>query len=155
MPAPDMADLDVFAAVARQRSFRGAAKLRGASASALSEAVRRLEAKLGVRLLNRTTRSVTVTEAGARLLERLTPALAEVSAALDAVNGFRDSPDGDAAPERADRDRTRRAAADRRGIPSRQSGRDAGDSRPKTASSTCWRRASTPASATASGSIAT
>ncbi len=94
MPAPDMADLDAFAAVARQRSFRGAAKLRGVSASALSEGVRRLEAKLGIRLLNRTTRSVTVTEAGARLLERLTPALAEVTAALDAVNGFRDSPMG-------------------------------------------------------------
>jgi DNA-binding transcriptional LysR family regulator len=94
MPEMDLADLDAFAAVARQRSFRGAAAVRGVSASALSEAVRRLEARLGVRLLNRTTRSVTATEAGARLLERLVPALGEVSAALDAVNSFRDSPTG-------------------------------------------------------------
>src|SRR5580704_15445956 len=90
----DLADLDAFAAVARQRSFRGAAALRGASASGLSEAVRRLEARLGVRLLNRTTRSVTPTEAGARLLDRLGPALGEVAAALDVVNGFRDRPAG-------------------------------------------------------------
>jgi DNA-binding transcriptional LysR family regulator len=90
----ELADLDAFAVVARARSFRGAAKLRGVSASALSEAVRRLEARLGVRLLNRTTRSVTPTEAGTRLLERLAPALGEVAAALDAVNSFRDSPTG-------------------------------------------------------------
>jgi DNA-binding transcriptional LysR family regulator len=87
----DLADLDAFAAVARQRSFRGAALLRGASASGLSEAIRRLEARLGVRLLNRTTRSVTPTEAGARLLERLGPALSEVAAALEGVNRHRDS----------------------------------------------------------------
>lgn len=90
----DLADLDAFTAVARHRSFRGAAAMRGGSASTLSEAVRRLEARLGVRLLNRTTRSVTPTEAGARLLERLLPALSEVEAALDVVNGFRDSPTG-------------------------------------------------------------
>jgi DNA-binding transcriptional LysR family regulator len=83
MAEHDLADLDTFAAVARQRSFRGAAVARGVSASALSEAVRRLEARLGVRLLNRTTRSVTPTEAGAQLLERLGPALGEVAAALD------------------------------------------------------------------------
>jgi len=90
----DLADLDAFTAVARQRSFRGAAVARGVSASTLSEAVRRLEARLGVRLLNRTTRSVTPTEAGTRLLDRLTPALGEVQAALDVVNSFRDSPTG-------------------------------------------------------------
>jgi DNA-binding transcriptional LysR family regulator len=90
----DLADLDAFTAVARQRSFRGAATQRGVSASSLSEAVRRLETRLGVRLLNRTTRSVTPTEAGARLLDRLMPALGEVSAALDVVNSFRDSPAG-------------------------------------------------------------
>jgi DNA-binding transcriptional LysR family regulator len=90
----DLADLESFAAVARARSFRSAARLRGVSASSLSEALRRLEARLGVRLLNRTTRSVTPTEAGQRLLERLSPALSEVAAALDAVNGFRDSPTG-------------------------------------------------------------
>lgn len=89
MADPDLADLDAFAAVARARSFRGAAAARGVSASTLSAAVRRLEARLRVRLLNRTTRSVTPTEAGARLLERLGPALGEVAAALDAVDGFR------------------------------------------------------------------
>ncbi len=94
MAEQDLGDLDAFAAVARQRSFRGAALLRGVSASTLSEAVRRLETRLGIRLLNRTTRSVTPTEAGARLLDRLVPALGEVAAALDAVNGFRDSPTG-------------------------------------------------------------
>lgn len=94
MTRPDLADLDAFAAVSRVRSFRRAAGLRGVSASSLSEAVRRLETVLGVRLLNRTTRSVTLTEAGERLLERLGPALGEVAAALDAVNSFRDSPAG-------------------------------------------------------------
>ena len=90
----DLGDLDAFAAVARARSFRGAAAPRGVSPSSSSDAVRRLEARLGVRLLNRTTRSVTPTEAGARLLERLVPALGEVAAALDVVNTFRDSPTG-------------------------------------------------------------
>src|SRR5215813_5641877 len=90
----DLSDLDVFASVARARSFRGAAGLRGVAASTLSEAVRRLEARLGVRLLNRTTRSVTPTEAGARLLDRLMPALGEIAGALDVVNSFRDSPTG-------------------------------------------------------------
>ena len=94
MAEPDLADLDAFAAVARARSFRGAAARRGVSASGYSEAVRRLEQRLGVRLLNRTTRSVTPTEAGERLLERLTPALGEVAAALDAVGSLRDTPTG-------------------------------------------------------------
>ncbi|HYE01081.1 MAG TPA: LysR family transcriptional regulator [Alphaproteobacteria bacterium] len=94
MAEPDLGDLDLFAAVARHRSFRGAAAVRGQSPSALSEAVRRLEATLGLRLLNRTTRSVTPTEAGQRLLDRLVPALGAVTAALDAVNSFRDSPTG-------------------------------------------------------------
>ncbi|OCP35034.1 LysR family transcriptional regulator [Ensifer sp. LC163] len=89
-----LADLDAFTAVARERSFRAAAKKRGVSASSLSEALRRLEAKLDVRLLNRTTRSVTPTEAGTRLLERLQPALGEIAGALDQVNELRDSPAG-------------------------------------------------------------
>jgi DNA-binding transcriptional LysR family regulator len=91
---PDLSDLTVFVAVARTGSFRQAAKANGGSASGFSEAVTRLEAKLGVRLLNRTTRSVTPTEAGARLLDRLGPALSEVEAALDVVNNFRDRPAG-------------------------------------------------------------
>jgi DNA-binding transcriptional LysR family regulator len=90
----DLSDLDAFTAVARARSFRGAASLRGISASSLSEAIRRLETRLGMRLLNRTTRSVTPTEAGQRLLERLAPALGEVAAAIDAVNDLRDTPTG-------------------------------------------------------------
>src|ERR1700749_2047040 len=94
MDEMDLGDLQAFAAVARARSFRGAASARGGSASALSEAVRRLEGRLGVRLLNRTTRSVTATEAGERLLERLLPALGEVQAALGVVDGSRDSPRG-------------------------------------------------------------
>src|SRR3984885_6904031 len=79
---------------ARARGFRDGARANGSSASGLSEAVRRLEAQLGVRLLNRTTRSVVLTEAGQRLLERLGPALSEVEAALDVVNNFRDRPAG-------------------------------------------------------------
>lgn len=87
-------DLKALVAVAHAGGFRDAARTSGQSASGLSEAVRRLEDQLGVRLLNRTTRSVVPTEAGARLLERLRPALDEVEAALDIVNGFRDRPAG-------------------------------------------------------------
>jgi len=90
----DLADLGAFVAVARAGGFRDGARASGTSASGISEAVRRLEAKLGVRLLNRTTRSVVPTEAGARLLERLGPALTEVETALDVVNAFRDRPAG-------------------------------------------------------------
>ena len=90
----DLEDLVAFMAVAREGGFRGAARATGTSASRLSEAMRRLEARLGVRLLHRTTRNVAPTDAGARLLERLGPALAEVESALDVVNGFRDRPAG-------------------------------------------------------------
>jgi DNA-binding transcriptional LysR family regulator len=93
MPA-DLSDLASFVAVAKSGGFREAARSTRATASTLSEALRRLEAQLGVRLLHRTTRSVAPTEAGARLLERLEPALAEVDAALDLVNGFRATPSG-------------------------------------------------------------
>ena len=92
--ATDLADLNAFVAVAKARGFRQAARATGLSASALSETVRRLEERLGVRLLNRTTRSVVPTEAGRRLLDRLTPALGEVEAALDAVKGVGDRPAG-------------------------------------------------------------
>ncbi|TCU31215.1 LysR family transcriptional regulator [Rhizobium azibense] len=90
----DLGDLSAFVAVARAKGFRDAARAGKASASGLSEAVRRLEARLGVRLLNRTTRSVVLTEAGHGLLERLGPALSEVESALDVVNGFRERPAG-------------------------------------------------------------
>ncbi len=90
----DFSDLGAFVAVARAGGFRQGARASGTSASGLSEAVRRLEARLGVRLLNRTTRSVVPTEAGQGLLERLGPALSEVEAALDVVNTYRDRPAG-------------------------------------------------------------
>ncbi|CAO4146493.1 LysR family transcriptional regulator [Methylorubrum extorquens] len=92
--AMDLGDLAAFVSVAEAGGFREGARASGTSASGLSEAVRRLETRLGVRLFNRTTRSVAPTEAGARLLERLVPALGEVEAALDVVNGFRDRPAG-------------------------------------------------------------
>lgn len=90
----DLGDLNAFVAVARAKGFREAARTTGTSASGLSEAVRRLETQLGVRLLHRTTRSVAPTEAGQRLLARLMPALSEVEAALDVVNSFRERPAG-------------------------------------------------------------
>jgi DNA-binding transcriptional LysR family regulator len=87
-------DVRVFAAVARAGGFRETSRASGKSASSASEAVRRLEAEVGVRLLNRTTRTVVPTEAGARLLERLGPALGEIEAALDVVKSSRDKPAG-------------------------------------------------------------
>jgi DNA-binding transcriptional LysR family regulator len=90
----DLGDLAAFEAVVRAGGFREGARIAGMSASSLSEAVRRVEASLGVRLLNRTTRSVAPTEAGARLFERLAPALGEIRSALDVVNAFRDRPAG-------------------------------------------------------------
>ncbi|HDV6327193.1 TPA: LysR family transcriptional regulator [Burkholderia cenocepacia] len=90
----DLGDLNAFMAVARASGFRDAARVTGLSASGLSEAVRRLEARLGVRLLHRTTRSVVPTEAGERLLARLAPALTEVAAALDGIDEFRGRPAG-------------------------------------------------------------
>ncbi|PZO00053.1 MAG: LysR family transcriptional regulator [Alphaproteobacteria bacterium] len=91
---PDLSDLNAFMAVARAGGFREGARLGGTSASSLSEAVRRLEERLGVRLLHRTTRSVAPTEAGQRLLDRLTPALTEVEAALEGIGDLRDRPAG-------------------------------------------------------------
>jgi DNA-binding transcriptional LysR family regulator len=90
----DLNDLNALVAVARAGGFREAARANGTSASSLSEAVRRLEAQVGVRLLNRTTRSVAPTDAGKGLLSRLAPALTEVEAALETVNDFRDRPAG-------------------------------------------------------------
>jgi DNA-binding transcriptional LysR family regulator len=83
--APNLDDIRLFAAVAEAGGFRTAAAARNISASSLSDAVRRLEGDLGVRLLNRTTRSVTPTEAGQRLLDRLRPALAEIADAVDGL----------------------------------------------------------------------
>lgn len=90
----DLGDLEAFVTVARAGGFRDGARASGSSASGLSEAVRRLEERLGVRLFNRTTRSVMLTDAGKSLLDRLSPVLSEVESALDVVNGFRDRPTG-------------------------------------------------------------
>ncbi len=94
MDVPDLAALDAFAEVARRRSFRAAANARGVSASTISLAVRNLERRMGVRLLNRTTRSVSLTDAGAKLLDRLAPALAEISGAVEAALDEADTPTG-------------------------------------------------------------
>jgi DNA-binding transcriptional LysR family regulator len=87
---PEIWDVSAFLAVARAGGFREAARSGDISSSALSDAVRRLEAELGVRLLNRTTRSVVPTEAGRGLMERLGPAFGEINAALKHVRSFGD-----------------------------------------------------------------
>ncbi|GLS33542.1 DNA-binding transcriptional regulator, LysR family [Mesorhizobium albiziae] len=89
MSRPSLNDLTAFVAVASHRSFRRAAEEIGTAPSTLSHAMRALEERMGVRLLNRTTRSVSPTEAGFRLLGRLQPALASLDEALDSVVGFR------------------------------------------------------------------
>ncbi len=145
----DLGDLTAFLAVARRAAF-AMPRAPASERIGLSEAVRRLETRLGVRLLHRTTRSVTPTEAGARLIERLGPALGEVEAALDVVNGFRDRPAG-----------TLRlnvpVSAARLVLPAIVPAfwppipTSAWRSSRRTASSTCWRPVATPASATTSG----
>jgi DNA-binding transcriptional LysR family regulator len=90
----DLGDAALFALVADTGGFRAAAAQRGLSASSLSDAVRRLEDQAGVRLLNRTTRSVTPTEAGRQLLERLRPALREIDDALASIGRGDDGPAG-------------------------------------------------------------
>ncbi|THD58201.1 LysR family transcriptional regulator [Phenylobacterium sp.] len=90
----DLSALDHFAAIARHGNFRRAAVERGVSPSTLSQAVRDLEARLGVRLLNRTTRSVALTDAGATLLGSLQPALTQISAAVDEARSAQAAPSG-------------------------------------------------------------
>ncbi|MGC0785768.1 UNVERIFIED_ORG: LysR family transcriptional regulator [Pantoea agglomerans] len=92
--AIDMALLDAVVAVAKAGGFREAARVTGSNASRLSDAVRRAEQQLGIRLFHRTTRTVVLTEAGRALMERLLPAINEVNAALDAVNRYRNTPGG-------------------------------------------------------------
>ena len=94
MRREELADLTAFLAVAEARSFTRAAARLGSSQSALSHTVRRLEARLGLRLLTRTTRSVAPTEAGERLLETLGPALDEIDAKLSALSELREKPAG-------------------------------------------------------------
>ena len=94
MRATDLSELAAFDAVARHLSFRRAGEERGVTASAISHAVSNLEARVGIRLLNRTTRSVALTDAGMALHTRLAPAFADIDAALDGLNQFRDTPFG-------------------------------------------------------------
>jgi len=90
----DPSDLAIFLAIARHRSFRVAATELGVSPSALSHALRSIEERLDIRLINRTTRSVALTEAGARLFERISPAFRDIDDALEDLNSFRGRPAG-------------------------------------------------------------
>ncbi|MGA4419572.1 LysR family transcriptional regulator [Ralstonia nicotianae] len=94
MAKENLNDLQAFVAVARERSFTRAAAQLGLSRSALSHAMLTLEARLGVRLLTRTTRSVSTTEAGARLLDAVAPRLDEIELELESLTALRDKPAG-------------------------------------------------------------
>jgi len=94
MPQAKLDDIEVLLTVAREGSFTRAAALLGVSQSALSQTVRTLEARIGIRLLDRTTRSVAPTEAGARLLDRVSPRLEEVRAEIAALSALKENPAG-------------------------------------------------------------
>ena len=94
MARSDLNDLAAFVAIADSLSFRAAAARLGVTPSALSHTMRQLEGRLGVRLLNRTTRSVSVTDAGLRLLEELRPAIEQIDGALEGLNQERERPFG-------------------------------------------------------------
>ena len=87
-------ELEAVVAVARRRSFRAAATEVGLSTTALSQTIAELEARLGVRLFNRTTRSVSPTEAGEQFVAEVAPALSAIRNAMDAVNTHRSTPSG-------------------------------------------------------------
>src|SRR5437588_4885721 len=94
MQRGNLDDLLAFVAVARERSFTNAAAKMGVSQSALSHTIRQLEERLGVRLLTRTTRSVSPTEAGERLLHHIGPRLDEIGTELRAIRELREKPAG-------------------------------------------------------------
>src|SRR5467141_424956 len=94
MSRSDLADLTAFVAIADNLSFRAAAARLGVTPSALSHTMRQLEERLGVRLLHRTTRSVSATDAGLRLLDRLRPAMSQIGDALENLNQERQRPLG-------------------------------------------------------------
>jgi DNA-binding transcriptional LysR family regulator len=94
MKRPDLNDLAAFVAVARRGSFTTAAAQLGISTSALSQTIRGLEATMGLRLLNRTTRQVTVTESGEKLLELFEPMLEDLDLQLEAMAALRERPAG-------------------------------------------------------------
>src|ERR1700752_4652490 len=94
MRRDELGDLTAFLAVAEERSFTRAAAKLGTSQSALSHIIRRLETRLCLRLLTRTTRSVAPTEAGERLMESLRPALDDIELRLASLSQLRDKPAG-------------------------------------------------------------
>jgi DNA-binding transcriptional LysR family regulator len=94
MPRQDFHDLLVFLAIAREGSFTRAAAQLGVSQSALSHSIRTLESRMGIRLLTRTTRSVSPTEAGERLLQNIGPRFEEIDAELAAISELREKPAG-------------------------------------------------------------
>jgi DNA-binding transcriptional LysR family regulator len=94
MDRGSLADLTAFAAIADRLSFRAAASQLGVTPSALSHSMRQLEERLGVRLLHRTTRSVSLTDAGRRLLDQLRPAIDQIAGALENLNQERQRPMG-------------------------------------------------------------
>jgi len=94
MYSPGLNDLDAVLAVARRSSFRGAALDLGMSTTALSSAIAKLEAHLGVRLFNRTTRSVSLTDAGRAFVEQVAPVLEDIRGAMDAARSQQSKPSG-------------------------------------------------------------
>lgn len=94
MQRQDLNDMLAFMAVAQERSFTKAAAKLGTSQSTLSHTVKQLEQRLGLRLLMRTTRNVSPTEAGERLLRTLTPRIEDIESEVDALMAFRDKPSG-------------------------------------------------------------
>ncbi|MCR6630055.1 MAG: LysR family transcriptional regulator [Magnetospirillum sp.] len=94
MPTPGLTELNAVVAVATHRNFRAAATELGMSPSALSHAVAALEGRLGVRLFHRTTRSVSLSEAGEQFLERVRPALRDIAEAMEVAGDFRHTPAG-------------------------------------------------------------
>ncbi|MXN79552.1 LysR family transcriptional regulator [Burkholderia sp. 4701] len=94
MKTSGLVELEAVLAVARHRSFRAAANELSVSTSALSHAVASLEARIGVRLFNRTTRSVSLSEAGAQFVASVAPALSTIRVALEQAGSFRDTPSG-------------------------------------------------------------
>jgi len=94
MDRPSLADLDAVRAISRRGSFRQAALDLGLSPTALSSAIAKLEAQLGVRLFNRTTRSVALSDAGRGFVEAISPALDDIHAAMQAVRARQETPSG-------------------------------------------------------------
>lgn len=94
MTGYSLTDFDAVIAISRRGSFRAAALDMGMSTTALSNAIAKLEGQLGVRLFNRTTRSVSLTDAGRRFVDQVTPALKEIYQALDAVRSEQETPSG-------------------------------------------------------------